>query len=89
MGENPELGREQIAGLKSNEGHAETFRFIEFSSTAAVWHSPGGAQSSPPLPASSSWVLGIPQMPRHCLVQSSTQLSQAQNATGTSAEQLG
>lgn len=70
MGENPELGREQIAGLKSNEGHAETFRFIEFSSTAAVWHSPGGARSSPPLPASSSWVLGIPQMPRHCLGQS-------------------
>lgn len=70
MGENPELGREQIAGLKSNEGHVETSWFIEFNSTAAVWHSPGGAWGNPPQPASGSCLLGIPQMPRHCLAQS-------------------
>lgn len=89
MGENPELGREQIAGLKSNEGHVETSWFIEFNSTAAVWHSPGGAWGNPPQPASGSCVLGIPQMPRYCLAQSSTQLGQTQNATGISAEQPG
>lgn len=86
MGENPELGQEQIAGLKSNEGHTETSRFIEFNSTVAVWNSLGGAWGNPPLPASNSCVLGILQMPRRCLVQSSTQLGQAQNATGISAE---